>query len=106
MSNDLKIYFRSKQNGSASDKERKCAIYANKLSKGNIVYKRDTGMAHKIGNVSFANGIEHYNLICMETNSSYFLSKFALENDYTEESIEVERFGLRIVKKLSEMLSK
>ena len=106
MSNDLTIYFRSKQNGSASDKERKCAIYANKLSKGNIVYKRDTGMAHKIGNVSFANGIEHYNLICMETNSSYFLSKFALEKDYAENSIKVENFGIKMVKRLSEMWGK
>ena len=106
MANDLTTFGETKQNGFTLTKERKCATRAKKFSKGNIVYKRDTGMAHKIVSVSFANGIEHYNLNCSQTNTRYFLSKFALESDYTDESIEVERVGLRIVKKLSEMLSK
>ena len=106
MANDLTTFDETKQSDLTLNIERKCATKANKFSKGNIVYKRDTGMALKIVSVSLANGIEHYNLICSQTNKCYFLSKFALENDYTEESIEVERFGLRIVKKLSEMLSK
>ena len=63
-------------------------------------------MAHRIANVSRANGIEHYNLICSETNSSYFLSKFALKSDYTEDSVKVEKFGMKMVKRLSELLGK
>ena len=86
--------------------ERKCAHDANKLRKENIVYKRDTGMAHKIVNVSLANGIEHYSLICSETSTSCFLSKFALERDYTKDGAKLENFGLKMVKRLSEMCSK
>ena len=106
MTNDLTISDQSKQNDLIPNKERKCAAYTNKLSKGNIVYKKDTGMAHTIAGVSFANGIEHYNLICSETNSSYFLSKFALDKDYTEDSIKVEKFGMKMVKRLSDLWGK
>ena len=86
--------------------ERKCALDANKMSKENIVYKRNTGMAHKIVSVSFANGIEHYSLVCSETRSNCFLSKFALERDFTEQDVAVEHFGLRMVKRLSAMWGK
>ena len=106
MANDHTVLDQFKQNDLTLIKERKCAVYKNKLSKGNIVYKRDTGMAHIIAGVSLANGIEHYNLICSETNSCYLLSKFALDRDYTEDSIKVEKFGLKMVKRLSELLDK
>ena len=106
MANDPTTFDQSKQIDLPITKQRKCATNANKFGKGNIVYKRDTGMAHKIVSVSFANGIEHYSLICSETNSNYFLSKFALESDYTEESVKVENFGLKMLKRLSEMWSK
>ena len=79
---------------------------ANKFSKGMIVYKRDTGMAFEVVNVSQANGIKHYNLICLETGSRNYLSKFALEQDYTETNTKLEKFGLRMVKRLSEMCNK
>ena len=106
MANDLKIINQSKHNVATHSEERKSSPLASKLSKGNIVYKRDTGMAFKIGKVSLANGIEHYQLICAQTNSHYFLSKFALESDYADNSVDVDQFGLRMVKKLSEMLRK
>ena len=106
MANDLKIINQSKQNVPTLTEERKCTPHSNKLSKGNIVYKRDTGMAFKIGKVSLANGIEHFQLICTETNSHYFLSKFALKSDYADTSVNVDQFGMRMVKKLSKMWSK
>ena len=106
MVNDLMISDQSKQDDLTPIKERRCAAHIKKLSKGNIVYKRDTGMAHRIAGISVANGIEHYNLICSETNSCYFLSKFALDKDYTEDSIKVEKFGMKMVKRLSELWSK
>jgi hypothetical protein len=86
--------------------ERKCARDANKMSKGNIVYRKDTGMAHEIVSVSSANGIEHYSLVCSESRKTYFLSKFALESDFTEDSVTVEHFGLKMVKRLSAMWGK
>ena len=106
MANDLKIINQSEQSVSTLSNERKCAPHANKLNSGNIVYKMDTGMAFKIGKVSFANGIEHYQLICAQTNSHHFLSKFALESDYAFYSANVDQFGLRMVRRLSEMLGK
>ena len=63
-------------------------------------------MAYKVGKISRVNGIEHYQLTCAQTNSPYFLSKFALESDYTEDSVKVEKFGLKMVKRLSKMLVK
>ena len=106
MANELTSFEQAEQKVSTPSNERKSANDAHNLRKGNIVYKRCTGMAHKIVNVSLANGIEHYSLICSETNTSYFLSKFALENDYSRDSVKVEHFGIRMVKRLSEMCGK
>ena len=103
MANELTFYEQAEQKFLTLSNERKCAHDADTLLKGNIVYKRGTGMAHKIVNVSLANGIEHVSLICSETNTSYFLSKFALESDYAEHSVKVEHFGMRMVKRLSGM---
>ena len=79
---------------------------ANKICKGMTVYKRDTGMAFEVVNVSHANGIQHYNLLCSETGSRNYLSKFALEQDYTAKATKLEKFGLRMVRRLSEMCAK
>ena len=106
MANDLTTFDETKQSDLTLNIERKCATKANKFSKGNIVYKRDTGMALKIVSVSLANGIEHYNLICSQTNKCYFLSKFALARDYTVDSITVEKFGMKVVKRLSDLWGK
>ena len=106
MTNELMSVEQVEQKVSTLSNERKCAHDANKLRKGSIVYKRGTGMAHKIVNVSLANGIKHFSLICLKTNTSYFLSKFALESDYSEDSIKVEHFGLKMVKRLSKMWGK
>ena len=106
MANELTLIEQAERKVSTISNERECAHDANKLRKGNIVYKRDTGMAHKIVSVSFANGIEHYSLVCSETRTNYFLSRFALERDFTKHSVRLERFGLRIVKRLSAMWGK
>jgi len=106
MVNELMSIEQAERKGLTPSNERKCAHDANKLLKGNIVYKRDTGMAHKIVSVSLANGIEHYSLVCSETRTNYFLSRFALERDFTKDSVNVEHFGLRMVKRLSAMWGK
>ena len=106
MANEFTLIEQAERNVSTLSNERKCAHDANKLHKGNIVYKRDTGMAHEIVSVSFANGIEHYSMVCSETRTKYFLSKFALERDFTKDSVKIERFGLKMVKRLSEMCGK
>ena len=106
MANELTYIEQVERKVLTPSNERKCAHDANELHKGNIVYKRDTGMAHKIVSVSLANGIEHYSLVCAETRTSYFLSKFALESNFTKDSVKVEHFGLRIVKRLSAMWGK
>ena len=106
MANELKPIDQAEQKVSPLRNERKCGHDVNKLRKGNILYKIGTGMPHRIVKVSIANGIEHYSLICSETNTSYFLSKFALESDYTNDGFKVEHFGLRMVKKLSKMWGK
>ena len=87
MANELTPVEQAEQKVSTFNSERKCARDANKMSKGNIVYRRDTGMAHKIVRVSLANGIEHYSLVCSETRTNYFLSRFALESDFTKDSL-------------------
>ena len=79
---------------------------ANKFIKGMTLYRKDTGMAFEVVNVSKANGIKHYNLLCLETGSRNYLSKFALENDYTGTTTKLEKLGLRMVKRLSEMCNK
>ena len=106
MANELTVVEQEERKVSTLSNERKCAHDANKLHKGNIVYKRDTGMAHEIVSVSFANGIEHYSLVCSETRTNYFLSRFALESDFTKDSVKIDRFGLRMVKRLSAMWGK
>ena len=106
MADELTVIDQAEQKASTLSNERKCAYDANKLHEGDIVYKIDTGMAHEIVSVSFANGIEHYSLVCSETRTNYFLSKFALERDFTEDSVKVERFGLKMVKRLSAMCGK
>ena len=106
MANELTFIEQAERKFSTLSNERKCALNANKLHKGNIVYKRDTGKAHKIVSVSLANGIEHYSLVCSESRTNYFLSRFAIESDYTEDSVKVENFGLKMVKRLSKMLIK
>jgi hypothetical protein len=106
MANEPKPIEQVERKISSLRNERKCVHDENKLRKGNIVYKIGTGMAHRILSVSIANGIEHYSLICSETNTSYFLSKFALERDYTTGGVKVEDFGLRMVKRLSVMWGK
>ena len=106
MENELTPVEQGEQKVSTLSGERKRARDANKMSKGNIVYRRDTGMAHEIVSVSSANGIEHFSLVCPETHKTYFLSKFALESDFTKDSVAVEHFGLKMVKRLSEMWGK
>ena len=106
MAHELKLVEQAEQKVSTLSSERKCAQDANKLHKGNIVYKRDTGMAHKIVSVSRANGIEHYSLVCPETRTNHFLSKFAVESDFTIDSVKIEHFGLKMVKRLSAMWGK
>ena len=106
MANELTVIEQAERKVSTLSNERKCAHDANKLHKGIMVYKRDTGMAHKIVSVSLANGIEHYSLVCSETRTNYFLSRYALERDFTKDSVAVEHFGLRMVKRLSEMWGK
>ena len=103
MANELTPAEQAEQKVSTLSSERKRARDANKMSKGNVVYKRNTGMAHKIVRVSFANGIEHYSLVCSETRTNCFLSKFALERDFAKDSVKVERFGLKVIKRLSAM---
>tara|TARA_B100000989_G_C19400594_1_gene409782 strand:- start:494 stop:814 length:321 start_codon:yes stop_codon:yes gene_type:complete len=78
----------------------------NKFNTGMTVYKRDTGMAFEVVRVSHANGIKHYNLLCSETGSRNYLSKFAVEQDYTDKDTKLEKFGIRMVKRLSKMCTK
>ena len=106
MANELTLIERAERKVSTLNNERKCDHDANKLRNGNIVYKRDTGVAYKIGKISLVNGIEHCQLTCTQTNAPYFLSKSALESDYAKESVKVENFGLKMVKRLSKMLVK
>ena len=106
MANELTFTEQAERKVSTLSNERKRAHDANKLNKGDIVYKRDTGMAFKIVSVSIANGIEHFSLVCSETRTNYFLSRFALKKDFTQDSVKVEHFGFRMVKRLSAMRGK
>ena len=78
----------------------------NQFCKGAVFFRKDTGMAFEICKMSRANGIEHFNLLCRETGSSAYLSKFALEKDYTSHNTTPEKGGLRIVRRLSKLLAK
>ena len=77
----------------------------NQFCKGAVFFRKDTGMAFEICKMSCANGIEHFNLLCRETGSSVYLSKFALEKDYSNNDSTSEKGGLRIVRRLSKLLA-
>ena len=106
MANDLTAVENFNQNDTKHIEKPSDSSQDNKFSTGMIVYKRDTGMAFEILSVSRANGITHYNLLCSETGARNYLSEFALEQDYTEKDTKLEKFGLRMVKRLSEMCAK
>ena len=72
MANELTFIEQAEQKFQHSAMNENATHDANNLSNGNIVYKRDTGMAHKIVSVSLANGIEHYQLVCSETRTNIF----------------------------------
>ena len=106
MSNDLTAIEHSNRVESKHIVESVGNPQANKFIRGMTLYRKDTGMAFEVVNVSQANGIKHYNLLCLETGSRNYLSKFALEQDYTGTNTKLEKFGLRMVKRLSEMCTK
>ena len=106
MVNDLTAIERSKQIESEYILEPTANPQANKFRRGMTLYKKDTGMAFEVVNVSRANGIKHYNLLCLETGSRYYLSSFALEQGYAGTNTKTEKFGLRMVKRLSKMCAK
>ena len=106
MMNDLTAFDQLQQNDSGQPDAYKTDRVENRFVKGVVVFKKDTGMAFEVCKTSHANGIEHFNLLCAETGSSVYLSKFALEKDYSHDDLASEKFGLRIVRRLSELLAK
>ena len=106
MVNDLNAFDQLQQNDSGQPEAYNVDRMENKLSKGAVVFKKDTGMAFEICKTSHANGIQHFNLRCAETGSSVYLSKFALEKDYNHNDLASDKVGMRIVKRLSELLAK
>ena len=106
MMNDQTAFDQLQQNDSGQPKAYITDRVENRFGKGAVVFKKDTGMAFEVCKTSHANGIEHFNLRCAETGSSVYLSKFALEKDYSHDDLASEKFGLRIVKRLSELLAK
>ena len=106
MMNDLATFDQLQQNDSGQPEQQKTDREENQFGKGAVVFKKDTGMAFEVCKMSYANGIEHFNLLCAETGSSVYLSKFALEKDYSHNDVTSQKFGLRIVKRLSELLAK
>ena len=106
MASNLATFNQAQQNEQAQFKEIKSGHIENKFCKGTVVYKKDTGMAFEVCKMSHANGIEHFNLLCAETGSSVYLSKFAIEKDYSHNNQASEKFGLRIVRRLSKLLAK
>jgi hypothetical protein len=106
MMNDLTSFDQLQQSDSAQPEAYKTDRLANRFGKGAVVFKKDTGMAFEVCKTSHANGIEHFNLLCAETGSRVYLSKFALEKDYSHNDVASEKFGLRIVRRLSELLAK
>ena len=106
MMNDLTSFDQLQQSDSAQPEAYKTDRLANRFGKGAVVFKKDTGMACEVCKTSHANGIEHFNLLCAETGSRVYLSKFALEKDYSHNDVASEKFGLRIVRRLSELLAK
>lgn len=45
-------------------------------------------------------------MLCLETGSQNYLSKFAPEEDYTGTNTKLDKLGLRMVKRLSEKCTK
>ena len=78
----------------------------NQFCKGAVFFRKDTGMAFEVCKMSRANGIEHFKLLCRETGSSVYLSKFALEKEFSSHDVTPEKGGLRIVRRLSKLLAK
>lgn len=106
MMNDLTAFDQLQQNDSGQPKAYITDRVENRFGKGAVVFKKDTGMAFEVCKTSHANGIEHFNLRCAETGSSVYLSKFALEKDYSHDDLASEKVGLRIVRRLSALLAK
>ena len=106
MMNDLTAFDQLQQNDSGQPESYKTDRVENQFGKGVVIFKKDTGMAFEVGKTSHANGIEHFNLRCAETGSSVYLSKFALEKDYSHDDLASEKVGLRIVRRLSALLAK
>jgi hypothetical protein len=106
MMNDLTAFDQLQQNDSGQPDAYKTDRVENRFVKGVVVFKKDTGMAFEVCKTSRANGIEHFNLLCAETGSNVYLSKFALEKDYSHDDLASEKFGLRIVRRLSKLLAK
>ena len=106
MMNDQTAFDQLQQNDSGQPEAYRTDRAESRFGKGAIVFKKDTGMAFEVCKTSHANGIEHFNLLCAETDSSVYLSRFALEKDYSHEDIASEKFGRRIVRRLSELLAK
>ena len=106
MMNDLTAFDQLQQNDSGQPETYKTDRVENQFGKGVVIFKKDTGMAFEVCKMSYANGIEHFNLLCRETGSSVYLSKFALEKDYSNNDSTSEKGGLRIVRRLSKLLAK
>ena len=106
MTNDLTACGYLEQNDLSQPETHQIGHIENQFGKGAVVFKKDTGMAFEVCKTSHANGIEHFNLRCAETGSSVYLSKFALEKDYSHDDLASEKVGLRIVRRLSALLAK
>jgi hypothetical protein len=106
MMNDLTAFNQLQQDDLAQRAAYKTDRLENRFGKGAVVFKKDTGMAFEVCKTSHANGIEHFNLICAETGSSVYLSKFALEKDYSHNDVASDKLGMRIVRRLSDLLAK
>ena len=106
MENDLATFDQLQRNDSGQPEAYKADCVKNRFSKGAVVFKKDTRMAFEVCKISHANGIEHFSLLCAETGSSVYLSKFALEKDYSHDDAASEKFGFRIVRRLSGLLAK
>ena len=106
MMNDLTTFDQLKRNDTGQPEAYKTDRVENRFSTGAVVFKKDTGMAFEVCKTSHANGIEHFNLICAETGSSVYLSKFALEKDYSHNDVASDKLGMRIVRRLSDLLAK
>ena len=106
MINDQTAFNQLQQNDSGQSEAYKTDCVENRFGKGAVVFKKDTGMAFEVCKMSHANGIEHFNLLCAETGSSVYLSKFALERDYSYNDVASDKLGMRIVRRLSDLLAK